>query len=109
MKFAYFAAAAVVVIAQAASAQLVKDVGITIKSVSWMNTAERVPTVSAGRDSYVTATTGISYFISNTASVITVGGKRVAHLSVKPGMNCIANAAVNPSLSNRYYITTLAC
>jgi hypothetical protein len=110
MKFAYFAAAAVVVIAQAASAQLVKDVGITIKPVSWMNTAEKIPTMSAGRDSYVSATNGFGYFISNTAKpVITVGGKRVIHLEVKPGMNCIVNAAVNPSLSNRYYITTLAC
>ena len=102
MKFAYFAAAAVVVIAQAASAQLVKDVGITIKSVSWINP-------STGRDSYVSATNGFDYYISNIASVVLVGGKKAPHLFVRPGMKCIVNAAVDPSRSNRYYITTLVC
>lgn len=108
MKKIVFAAVIFVGLAQPSSAQSVNGVGITIKSVSWIASADRVP-VSAGRDNYVTASNGIGYFISSTASIITVANKKVFHVSVKPGMNCVVNAVVNPSLSNRLYITNLSC
>ena len=108
-KFAFMAAILFVGFAQTASAQQIPNGAhtITIKYLSWVKTGNDIP--YSGSDESVTSTTNLAYFFSTVGSVITIGGKRMPYISLKTGMNCTVNGALNISKGNRYYITTLAC
>jgi hypothetical protein len=102
MKFAYFAAVSVVVIAQAASAQtVIANQAVTLKAV----------TISRGGTTVsVTLTDGMVWSFDAPRNIssdgATVAGVAVAPNALKKGMKCVLNGIATPS---RNIITSLAC
>ncbi len=102
MKFAYFAAVSVAVIAQAASAQAPKEPGdaknqvVTLKSVH--NSTERSSVILQNGAAW--------YWRHATVEGATISGRAVKPAELKQGMRCVLNGA---RIEAGNFIGTLAC